>query len=110
MKKIYAAIAVSVAIVSLPAFSHHAAVDMVDEDVYAMIDSLVADTPHAEMTVDDIGTMTTTTITTQTVTETENMVDDGLLDYAASLDGTTSVTISFDTDGTTTTITQIPTP
>lgn len=110
MKKFIAAIAVSIALASTAAFSHHAAEGMVDADVYEMIDTLIADTPHADMTVDDLGTgMTTVTIDTQTITQTENMIDDGLLDYASMLDGTTSVTISFNPDGTTTTtISQTP--
>ncbi len=112
MNKIIAAIAFSTVIASTAAFSHHAAEGIIDEDVYAMIDSLIADTPHADMTIDDIGTgMSTVTINTQTVTQTENMIDDGLLDYASLLDGTTNVNISFNSDGTTTTtITTMPTP
>ena len=108
MKIIIAAIAASLAIASSAAFSHHAAEGMVDADVYEMIDTLIADTPHADMTIDDLGTgLTTVTIDTQTVTQTENMIDDGLLDYASMLDGATSVNISFNPDGTTTTtITQ----
>ncbi len=110
MKKFLICVVASIAIASFPAFSHHAAEGMVDEDVYDMIDSLIADTPHADMTIDDLGTgMTTITIETQTVTQTENMIDDGLLDYASLLDGDTSVNITFNSDGTTTTtISQIP--
>lgn len=112
MKKFFAATIMSLAIASFPAFSHHPAEGIVDDDVYAMIDELVADTPHTEMTVEDDfddTSMTTTTITTQTLTQTENLIDDGLLDYVAMLDGDTEVTISFPEDGTTTTsIEQTP--
>jgi len=103
MKKFLTATLVSTAIAALPAFGHHAAEGMVDEEVYEMIDTLLMDTPHAEMTIDDIATgmtdVTTTTITTNTVTSMENMIDDGLLDYAAMLDGDVEISITFDSSG-----------
>jgi hypothetical protein len=101
--------AASLAIVSFSCPAHHAAEGIADDEVYEMIDSLLADTPHADMTLEDLGAgMTMITISTQTVTQIENMIDDGLLDYASLLDGQTSVNISFSTDGTTiTTITQM---
>jgi hypothetical protein len=38
--------------------------DCTDEDVYAMIDSMVCDTPHADLTFDEmVGDMTETTST-----------------------------------------------
>lgn len=36
-------------------FAHHPAADRVDPEIYAMIDENVSDTPHAEMTFDDMG-------------------------------------------------------
>lgn len=78
------------------AVAHHAADGIVDEEIYAMIDALVADTPHADMTLDDLGGgMTEIDITTMTVQSVENLVDDGLLTYAAMLDGEVTVEISF---------------
>lgn len=78
------------------AVAHHAAEGIVDEEIYAMIDALVADTPHAEMTLDDLGPgMTEIDITTMTVQSVENLVDDGLLTYASMLDGEVTVEISF---------------
>jgi len=100
MRKIVQAAVVTMAVTAVPAFAHHAAADIVDEDVYEMIDSLVADTPHADMTLEDLGTgMTETTLTTPTITGMENMIDDGLLDYAAMLDGQVEVRINFGEDG-----------
>jgi hypothetical protein len=100
MKKFFQAAVVAMAVTSASALAHHAAEDIVDEDVYEMIDSLVADTPHADMTLDDLGAgMTETTLTTPTVTAMENMIDDGLLDYAAMLEGDVEVQISFGDDG-----------
>jgi len=43
------------AVSSASAFAHHPAADIVDPEIYAMIDENVADTPHAELTFDDMG-------------------------------------------------------
>lgn len=40
---------------STSAFAHHPAADIVDPEIYAMIDENVADTPHADLTFDDMG-------------------------------------------------------
>ena len=37
------------------AFAHHPAADRVDPEIYAMIDENVADTPHADLVLDDMG-------------------------------------------------------
>lgn len=37
------------------AFAHHPAADIVDPETFEMIDENVADTPHADMTADDMG-------------------------------------------------------
>ena len=113
MQKLLTAALVSTAMAALPAFGHHAAQGMVDDEVYEMIDTLLMDTPHAEMTVDDIAIgmtdVTTTTITTNSVVSMENMIDDGLLDYAAMLDGDVQVVITFDSTGSGVTMTIIQT-
>ena len=95
---------------ALQAFAHHPAEDMVDADTYAMIDNLVADTPHAEMTVEDFGNdMTTMTLTTASVSSLENLLDDGVLIYLQTLEGEVDVNISFNDDGSATmTTTQMP--
>jgi hypothetical protein len=78
------------------AFAHHAAESIVDEEVYAMIDEMVADTPHAEMTLEDLGSgMTEMTIETRTPVTMENLLEDGLLTYLSMLDGDVLVEISF---------------
>jgi hypothetical protein len=111
MKKLLTAALVSTAIAAFPVFGHHAAEGMVDDEVYEMIDTLLMDTPHAEMTSDDIAIgmtdVTTTTITTRSIPQMENILEDGLLDYAAMLDGDVEITIGFSSDGDVTlTITQ----
>jgi hypothetical protein len=40
---------------SFSAFAHHPAEDIIDEDVWAMVDENVADTPHADLDLSDMG-------------------------------------------------------
>lgn len=40
---------------SASAFAHHPAADIVNPEIYAMIDENVADTPHADLVFDDMG-------------------------------------------------------
>lgn len=40
---------------SVSAFAHHPAADIVDPEIYEMIDENVADTPHADMVFEDMG-------------------------------------------------------
>lgn len=89
----FAAAAAIVALCFAPVLSHHNAEGIVDEEVYAMIDALVADTPHALLTFDEMGNLI---ITTRTVTSLESMIDDGLMSYVAMLDGDVTMTISFE--------------
>ena len=113
MKKLLTAALVSTAMAAIPVLGHHAAEGMVDDEVYDMIDTLLMDTPHAEMTTDEIAVgmtdVTTTTITTNSVVSMENMIDNGLLDYAAMLDGDVEVVITFDSTGSGVTMTIIQT-
>lgn len=55
MKKIILASAIAFAFGSSYVFAHHPAADIVDPDIYAMIDENVADSPHAEMDLTDMG-------------------------------------------------------
>ena len=61
MKKILLTTAITMAIGSTAAFAHHPAEDIVDPEIYAMIDENVADTPHADLTFDDMGSDATDT-------------------------------------------------
>lgn len=98
------------ALFAYPVIAHHAAEDMVDEEIYAMIDALVADTPHATIDFDDIGSgMIQLGISTNRVTSVEDMVAEGLLEYVSYLDGEVSLTIDFiDHNQIELTITQVP--
>ncbi|SHJ28984.1 hypothetical protein SAMN02745165_01995 [Malonomonas rubra DSM 5091] len=94
MKSLYVAILLSLSLIVV-AFAHHPAEDMVDEEVYAMIDALVADTPHADLTFDEEMGEVTTTITTESVGTADLLIMDGLLDDVALLDGDVTMTIEF---------------
>lgn len=77
MKKIFGFTALSLCLVSSPLWAHHPAEDIVDEDIYAMIDENVADTPHASLVFDDMGT--STIITTDSVSDAEELLSTSLL-------------------------------
>jgi len=99
MKKLFRTSLYSLAIVSMGALAHHPAADIVDEEIYAMIDEMVADTPHADMTFDSMGSSTTDmTVTTRSAASMQNLLDDGLISFAARLDGDVSVSIDFNAD------------
>lgn len=108
MKRIICAGAALFALSAAPAYSHHPAADIVDEEIYAMIDEMVSDTPHADMVFDgDMGamdpdggviqeeTIDETIITTRTVQDVENLIDEGLLTYVSMLDGNIDISIDF---------------
>ena len=81
-------------------FAHHPAADIVDEEIYEMIDLMVEDTPHAMLTFDEMGGgMTVTNITTDTLSDFEKLVaQEDLLEYVEQLDGTVDVSLSFNDD------------
>lgn len=100
MKSLLKIAALSSALMASAGFAHHAAEGIVDADVWDMIDALVADTPHAELTLDDLGGgMTETIIEAPTVTQMERMMDDGLLSYLSMLDGDLDIQMAFNDDG-----------
>lgn len=57
MKNVLHAALLTALLASSSAFAHHPAADIVDEDIYAMIDENVADTPHADPDLDDLMNM-----------------------------------------------------
>ena len=96
MKKILQTGVLLVSVASMSAFAHHPAADIVDEEIYETIDTMVADTPHADLTFDSMGGDTTEiSISTRSIVELNNILDDGLIDYVSMLDGNVSVTIDF---------------
>lgn len=55
MKTLFNLTAIASLFVSVSAFAHHPAADIVDPEIYEMIDENVADTPHADLVFDDMG-------------------------------------------------------
>ena len=110
MKKLLQIAAISTFLAAPTAFAHHPAADIVDPQIYAIIDAMVAGTPHADLVFTDMGGgMTELTITSRSLRTLENMIDDGVLEYAAMLDGEVDVAIGFVEDGSVTvTISQSP--
>jgi hypothetical protein len=101
MKKYLLIGALVMGIGSTAAVAHHPTADIVDEEIYEMIDSMVADTPHADLTFDSMGdgSMTDITVSSRSLVTLENLIDDGLLTYAAMLDGTVTIDIQFSQNG-----------
>lgn len=93
MNKIIAILVVCLALAAGSSLGHHPAADIVGSEIYAMIDAMVADTPHANMVFDE--EMGATTIRADSLTATEDLVDDGLLAAISLLDGDVTVTITF---------------
>ncbi len=55
MKKTLLTTALFLSMAGTSVHAHHPAADIVDPEIYAMIDENVADTPHADLTFDDMG-------------------------------------------------------
>lgn len=55
MKMLTYTAAIFMAMTTTSVLAHHPAADMVDPEIYEMIDANVADTPHADMVFDDMG-------------------------------------------------------
>lgn len=55
MKSIMTAAVLTAMLASFSAFAHHPAADIVDEDIYLMIDANVVDTPHAGLDFTSMG-------------------------------------------------------
>jgi hypothetical protein len=100
MKKLLSIAAVCLALSAAPSlYAHHAAEGIVDEEVWEMIDALVADTPHTDMELDVDATtgMWEMDITARTVRSMEKMIGDGLMTYLEMMD-TTTISIEFNAD------------
>lgn len=91
------------------ALAHHPAADIVDEEIYAHIDEMVADTPHADLTFDDMGGgAMDTTVTMDSTADLELLIADGLLDDVDDLSGQVDATITIDGGGVVLTVSQRP--
>jgi hypothetical protein len=99
---IYITAALCFSVFVLPAMAHHMAAGIVDEEIYEMIDTMVADTPHATLDLSQVadGGMVTTilTIETDAAKFLEDMIAEGLMDYFPMLDGEITVLIEYGSD------------
>ena len=110
MNKIFQLIVLALIFGATNLYAHHPAADIVDEEIYEMIDSMVEDTPHATLTFDEMGGgMTELAVTTDSLSRFEDLVvRDDLLEYVELLDGVVDVSLSFNADGSVTmTVNQI---
>ena len=100
MKRL-ATVTAALLLCAVPLFSHHAAEGTIDQEIYEMIDALVADTPHALWTPpEEMGEgVWEMSLSTRTARQFESMIDDGLLDYLAMLDGEVLITMTFNRRG-----------
>lgn len=94
MKKIVIAFIICITLGVGGALAHHPAEDMVDVEIYDNIEEMVADTPHASMDFEDEATL----ITADSVSEAENLIDDGLLANLSLLSEDVTVTITFESE------------
>lgn len=92
--RLFAACAV-IALAACPVIAHHAAEGIVDEEIYAMIDAMVADTPHADLDFSDMGSGTMQIDIVTPVPDLEEMIAAGLLRYVGMLDGDVTLTVEF---------------
>jgi hypothetical protein len=95
MKKMTVVLVACFLLIPFLTIAHHPAADIVDEEIYAMIDEMVSDTPHAELEFIDMGNIDMTIITTDTVSAAEDLIDEGLLADISLLDGDVTISIEF---------------
>ncbi len=132
MKKILCVAVLCFAMSAVPAYSHHPAADYVDEEIYAMIDEMVSDTPHADLVFEDemgntsdtspdiMGemdedgdvvtdeTIDVTIITAETVRDVEDLMKAGILTEVSRLNGDVMISIDLTSeDSVTMTIMQV---
>ena len=99
---IYITVALCFTVFVMPAKAHHMAAGIVDEEIYEMIDFIVADTPHATLDLSQVadGGMLTTILTIETAAAKflEDMIADGIMDYFPMLEGEVTVLIEYAND------------
>ncbi len=91
--------------ITATAAAHHAAEGIVDEEIYAMIDEMIADTPHADLVFDDMPPAMLTAdatndpikfcITFQSVKWFQYLVDRDLMLYISMLSGSVTAELIF---------------
>jgi hypothetical protein len=90
MNKLTFTTAMIMAMTASSVFAHHPVSEMVDADTYELINENVADTPHIDMVVDDMGSAMDQAVSEQTgaaVDMAEASVDtDVAMDATSSID------------------------
>jgi len=107
MKKRLQVLAIILALAALPAFGHRAKQDLTDEKVYELIVALVSGASEAEIesqTLPEGGIKTAVTV--PCVKRLEDLIFDGLINYASRLEGDVGVAIEFGDREVTLVITQ----
>ncbi len=95
MKQLIIILTVCFLLTPVLGFAHHPAADMVDAEIYALIEEMVSETPHADLEFISMGSVDMTIITTDTVSAAEDLIDEGLIADISLLDGDVSVSIEF---------------
>jgi len=98
---------VAVAFAALPVLGHRSTKDLPDDEIYERIGTLVSSAYRADMDsqrMQDGAIMTTVNVSC--VRRLEDLIVDGLLDYASMLDGSVGITIEFNEGGVSLIITQ----
>ncbi|MGD8589648.1 MAG: hypothetical protein PVG22_12545 [Chromatiales bacterium] len=100
MKKFLTTTLLSLAFGCSLVFAHHAAEGIVDDEIYEQIDALLEDTPHADMTLEDLASGSTTMVIEIDDQATyDQLMDDGLDTLINDLVGDTTVIITDTSDG-----------
>jgi len=101
MKKIFQISALALLPASTSLYAHPSATDTVDDEIYSMTDSFLADTANAVPDFDETdGSTTRTSITTDSLSMFETLAARGdLLEYIESLDDVVTTSISLNDDG-----------
>lgn len=97
MKKCIGLLACGMLMSTSVALAHHP-LEEINEEIFLLVDEMVADTPHADMVFDDMGGNNSSSsadlvIVTDDMTTLTNLIDDGLFTYVDQLVGVVTVTI-----------------
>ena len=101
MKKLFQISALALLPASTNLYAHHPPSDTVDDEIYTMTDSFLADTPSTVPDFDDTdGSTTRISITTDSLSMFETLAARGdLLEYIELLGGEVNTDISLNDDG-----------
>jgi hypothetical protein len=99
MNSFFSLSALVLMLASVNSYAHLPATDIVDEEIYLEIDTLVTDTPDATLNFDDRGNgMTQSNITAHSLETLETLIVLDLFEYVEQIDGKVDFTISFTSD------------